>query len=301
MDNPVYINCDICGNDDYEVLLQMCPTISGPLVRCRQCELIYVNPRDAQFAVDVQTADFSARRIAVWEEYKQLWGQTLISPEIEAKHFQKNFEVRINIVKRFIPEGKLLDVGCGLGDFLKVAQDKGYDVTGIEPNALTATKARNEYGLNVINGVLPQPILRENQFDVISILHVMEHLPSPRDELGKIYPLLKQGGYIFVEVPNIDTIWYRILKEHWRQFIPDHYFFFTPKTLSKLLEQQGFHVLEISRIGKKMSIRFFLSRLWRYEKKISPHLIKLAEKVGLSDKSIYVKTGDVIYAVAQKV
>lgn len=297
---PEYISCDLCGQDDYGVLLSGCKTLSGPLVRCHQCSLVYVNPRNAEFAVNETTTDSSSKRIAVWKHYNQIWSSSLASGAQEYCHHHDNFELRIEKIQEMITKGSLLDIGCGVGHFLAVAETAGFNIMGIEPNAKTAAMANHLYDLNVITGVLPHPNLNNKQFDLITMLHVLEHLPSPSQELLKIHRILRPDGFLFIEVPTIDTIWFRLLRSRWRQLIPDHYFFFTPQTLHLLLEKQGFKVLDCSRIGKKMSFRFFCSRLWRYNKSLASTLAKLADSMNFSDRSIYLNLGDIMFIIAQR-
>ena len=299
--NLEYINCELCGQNDFEIILDDCETLSGPLVCCHQCGLFYVNPRTVDFAVSETTTDSSSRRIAVWEKYNQIFGGPLRSDNDEINHYYKNFLLRLKILKKHITTGKLLDIGSGQGHFLNVAQEAGFEVMGLEPNEQTAQIARQMYGVEVITGVLPYPELKNNEFDVVTLLHVLEHLPFPSKELGKVYEILKPNGLLFIEVPNIDTIWFRILKGNWRQLIPDHYFFFTPQTLGNLLEDHGFEVLESSTIGKKMSVGFFLRRVQRYSKWIASLSIRITNKINVTDKNMYLKLGDVIYVVARKV
>jgi 2-polyprenyl-3-methyl-5-hydroxy-6-metoxy-1,4-benzoquinol methylase len=295
-----YVACDLCGQDDYAVVLPNCKTLDGPLVRCRHCQLIYVNPRHKNFAVDSDTVDSSARRMAVWEQYDTLWDKSLVSDNKELKHIHANFELRVRRIQKFITTGTLLDIGSGKGHALSVLREAGFKVQGIEPNATTAQFARQEYGLDVIQGVLLEDSFREGSFDVVTMSHLIEHLPSPNRELQKVHRILRTGGYLFIETPRIDSLSFHLLGKRWRQFIPDHYYFFTFRTIQSLLEQRGFAVLEMQTIGKRMSLTFLISRTQRYNKKLSSALAKLVKRIRLGDSGIYLAPGDVMFVTAQK-
>lgn len=296
-----YISCDLCGQDDYEIVIPDCKTLDGPLVRCRHCGLIYVNPRRTNFAVSEETANASAKRIAVWDHYAEICDASLVSDERELEHIQANFELRIQRIRQFKTEGSLLDIGCGKGHFLAVARSSGFSVIGIEPNEKTARFARQAYDLEIIPGVLNQHTFPENRFDIVTMLHVLEHLPSPTQELYKIHRILRPGGFLFIEVPNIDTIWFRLLGHNWRQIITDHYFFFTPQTIHALLQKVGFSVMDNQSIGKKMSAMFLISRLQRYNRTLTSLLAKFAERARIDDREIYLNLGDVMFITAKKV
>ena len=295
-----YISCDLCGQDDYDILLSECKTLDGPLVQCRHCGLIYINPRQTNFSVQEETADPSGVREAVWEKYSQIWNASLLSADNEMGHIRANFEFRLEKMRQHISSGSLLDIGSGKGHFLAVARDMGFSPTvGVEPNSQTATFARQRYNLEIVP-LLDGSVFAENTFDVITMFHVIEHLFSPRQEMQKVYKILRTDGFLFIEVPTIDTIWFRLLKERWREFIPDHYFFFTPETIQTLLTSSGFYILDISRIGKRMSVRFLFSRLWRYNKRLASFLVQLAERTRIADREIYLNLGDVMLVIAGK-
>lgn len=296
-----YVSCDLCGQNDYDVLLPKSKALDGPLVRCHHCGLVYVNPRRTNFSVQEETLNPSDVRAAVSNQYKRIWNASLVSGASEIKHIRANFGFRLERMRRHVSSGNLLDIGCGKGHFLAVARDMGFSpVVGVEPNSQTAANARQEYGLEIVP-LLDRSIFPEDNFDVVTMLHVIEHLFSPKQELETVRRILRPGGFLFIETPTIDTIWFRLLRGHWREFIPDHYFFFTPTTIRRLLTVHGFDILDISTIGKRMSVRFLFSRLWRYSKRLASSLIWLAEKTRLDDRELYLDLGDVMLVTAKKV
>jgi hypothetical protein len=103
-----------------------------------------------------------------------------------------------------------------------------------------------------------------------------------------------------IETPNIASIWVKLLGAKWRQFIPDHIFFFTPQTLTQLCQQTGFEICELRSAGKSMSVRLFLSRLSRYHKPLAHKLTRASEKLRLCDKTLRINPGDVMRLYARR-
>jgi len=110
---------------------------------------------------------------------------------------------RINFLqKNAVAEGKLLDVGAGGGEFTYLCGLIGFESEGVEPNIGYSNYAQNEYGINIKTGQLSDV---EGQFQVITMFHVLEHIPDPVATFGKLWELLIDEGYLFIEVPNIET------------------------------------------------------------------------------------------------
>jgi 2-polyprenyl-3-methyl-5-hydroxy-6-metoxy-1,4-benzoquinol methylase len=97
---------------------------------------------------------------------------------------------------------KLLDVGAGGGEVVYAAQKLGFDAIGLEPNQGYSEFARNQYGVRVETMHLDQ--LEEQDFDVITMFHVLEHLPNPARAIEFVYRKVRPGGYLMIEVPNIE-------------------------------------------------------------------------------------------------
>ena len=103
--------------------------------------------------------------------------------------------------------GKILDLGCFCGVFLNEASQAGWECYGIEPLIMPAIYARGNYNLNVITDTLRNDSYSPEFFDVVTTFQVFEHLIFPDEELRKIQRILKPGGLLMIEVPNIDTAW----------------------------------------------------------------------------------------------
>jgi 2-polyprenyl-3-methyl-5-hydroxy-6-metoxy-1,4-benzoquinol methylase len=137
---------------------------------------------------------------------------------------------RLQMLQKF-QEGRrsLLDVGAGGGEFVYLASRLGWDATGIEPNLGYSGFARNEYGVEVATGSLDDEAHRK--VDVVTMFHVLEHIPSPQQSIQRIYHRLLPRGLFFVEVPNMlqkDASPHNIFfKAHFQYFNKDTLLFLT--------------------------------------------------------------------------
>lgn len=134
---------------------------------------------------------------------------------------------------------KLLDIGCGTGWTSKVYADNGFDVTGLEPSAIRAQLARERYGLNVVNEYIENSNLGKT-FDVVVLRHIIEHFADPAVVLQQVKGLLKEDGVVLLVVPNINCLGRYLFETDWAWILPWHCNFFTPQSLRRLLETEGY-------------------------------------------------------------
>lgn len=150
--------------------------------------------------------------------------------------------------------GKLLELGCAYGFFLSEARDR-YECLGVEmaPSAVAFARSR---GLEVIEGSLREQILTERgPFDAVAMLDCIEHLPAPDQTVALLARGLRPGGYIVITTGDWDSALARLTNANWRLMTPpQHLFFFSRKTLTALLERNGFEVLSVSSPWKLVPI-----------------------------------------------
>lgn len=154
--------------------------------------------------------------------------------------------------------GSLLDVGSGLGTFLRLARERGFEVTGIEPNREAATMLRERYGIFVHNCMLEELNVAD-RYDVITMWDLLEHVPDPRLALGKSHELLGPRGLLVLETPARDSFihWLakgiyhasngRIKKPLFRVYGVHHLQYFSERSLKGFLANCGFEVVEVHR------------------------------------------------------
>ncbi len=226
---------------------------------------------------------------------------SLVEPHVEQEEQpwrELMAEERLSDLKRFISSGRLLEVGCSTGEMLVSARDS-FETFGVEADT-ASSRVACERGLRCFNGALTDAKFANNSFDVAALYHVIEHFPSPRAEMVELHRIVKAGGWLAIETPNIANIWFRLLGARWRQFIPDHIFFFTPQTLTRLCEESGFEVVELQKVGKLMSVRLFISRIGRYHPPTARLLSAISQKLNLDGRTIRLNLGDVMRVYARK-
>ena len=248
-----YIPCDLCGADEPRLIL-ISPGLDGPLVECGQCGLRYVGKRRSALTFGRDSAEATTANVrAANTQFRYL--------RLEEEHRLAvlNAKWRLNLIRNVKASGKLLEAGCARGDFLKVASEH-FRVWGVEPNPELAEAASRVAPVH-------QDIIERtpwSDFDVIASFHVIEHVDSPRSFIRAAADRLKPGGLLVLETPNIDSLPFKILTSRWRQFIPEHYFFFDPKTIARLLSDCGLKTERINSIGKYASMDLIMNRLSRY-------------------------------------
>lgn len=113
---------------------------------------------------------------------------------------------RLRFLKRNgLTGGKLLDIGAGGGEFVYLSKRSGYQSVGVEPNIGYAEFAKSQYGVDVTTGDFREVQGSQCTYHIITMFHVLEHLPNPAQAFRALWALVDKGGYVFVEVPNIHT------------------------------------------------------------------------------------------------
>ncbi|EMJ65587.1 putative methionine biosynthesis protein MetW [Leptospira weilii str. 2006001855] len=163
-------------------------------------------------------------------------------------------EIYQDFIKRFLtaPSGKILDVGCGLGFFVKRIQDQkpGWETTGYEISEKAVQFARDKNGLkNVFSGIVQNSGIAKGSLDIITLWDVIEHIPKPHSLLEYLHSLLKPGGILFLQTPNFPIQLFKAkLKVTLKGMQPnghyleakDHINDYTEKTMRMLAKQTGF-------------------------------------------------------------
>ena len=159
----------------------------------------------------------------------------------------KLFREKLDTILKYLPgRGRILDVGCAAGFFLKIMEGEGYETQGVEISKYASSYARNVLKLNIVEGGLLSARFPDGFFDVITMWDVLEHLPNPLEALAECDRIMKKSGILIVETLNVDTLTVRILKQNWPLFKPPyHLFYFNRKTLKLMLSKSGFEIIRI--------------------------------------------------------
>ncbi len=168
------------------------------------------------------------------------------------------YERDVSFIQKYAESGRLLDIGCGTGEFLDVAEKKGFQVYGLEPSPKAHEIARTSHP--VIRGELKDVNFKEKHFEVITLWSVLEHVPKPRDFLRRLHSILKEKGLLALRLPDVEGLLpslallihrislgciaspLRIIYQlDWHS---KHYYGYNCETLARLLEESGFEVVD---------------------------------------------------------
>jgi 2-polyprenyl-3-methyl-5-hydroxy-6-metoxy-1,4-benzoquinol methylase len=150
---------------------------------------------------------------------------------------------RVNYLGLLPSAGSVLDIGCGQGWFLKQFKNQGWETLGIEVSDIAAFHARDQLGLKIIVGENATSTVNSDQYDVIGLWHVLEHLENPAIQLKEIHRLLKSNGKVLIGVPNFGSTEARLGKDGWFHLdVPRHLYHFNERSLSSILKEQGFKI-----------------------------------------------------------
>lgn len=300
-----YVACNLCGSRDNKVLYPStlpdglgcggsverfrCTSSGygkhGPIVKCQNCGLIYVNPhRQAN---------------AILHDYEEVVDHLYLEErEGRVLTFRRNLQPLEELVP---PERgrRLLDVGCYIGVFVEIAQERGWEAWGVEPSHWAAREARNR-GLRVLEGTLDDVHLAEESFDVITMWDVIEHLTDPMRELRESYCLLKKGGLICIHTMNIESPLARLMGHRWPWLMEMHLHYFSPRTLGAMLRKAGFTVVKMINQGRFLRLGYLATRIEPYSPIASKAISILVAALHLKGKAVPVNLGDLFTTFARK-
>ncbi len=159
-------------------------------------------------------------------------------------HFIKSIALKkkLELINKQSAKGKLLDIGAGTGEFLVVARNEGWQITGIEPSEKAKSIAINK-GVTFVQNLSD---LENNSFDVITMWHVLEHVPNLDEYISELKRLVKPNGTIIVAVPNFKSFDAEFYGKFWAAYdVPRHLWHFSKTTIEKLFSEKEMKLMEV--------------------------------------------------------
>jgi len=294
------VACCVCGGTEHTVKYSALPQddvdpaalfkSSGDapsrdrIVQCSQCGLVYVSPRlKPEHIVRGYSEGEDPRFVS------QAHGRELT--------FARALRRIMHHAKR---PGRVLDIGTAGGSFLAVAKRGGWDVDGIEPSRWLCRWAKNHYGLDVRPGTLEEHHFPPESFDLVTLWDVLEHMPQPEETLAACERLLKPGGLLVVNFPDIGSTPARLMGRRWVFLLAVHLWFFNHRTMQRLLEAKGFRVIAMKRHWQSLALGYLASRFEPYSGRVAALATSAVSALKLSDIQLPYWLGQT-FVLAEKV
>ncbi|MEN8223904.1 MAG: class I SAM-dependent methyltransferase [Bacteroidota bacterium] len=239
---PESINhCLVCNSENiqdyFECKDHFVSQESFQLSICNKCGFIFTNPRPA------------LDDIGPYYDSEAYVSHSKTSAGIINRlfHLSRIYTLshKRRILKNYSSGNNHLDYGCGTGEFLGSMQQKGWNCTGIEPNASARDMARQKFTFDIFDESALDHF-SEGSFNSISLWHVMEHIYPVEDRIRTFHKLLDEKGMLFVALPNMQSYDAKRYKEFWAAWdVPRHIYHFKPSTIQNLMKRSGFELVKI--------------------------------------------------------
>lgn len=292
------VRCNLCGSHDTEPVAEV---DSFHIVRCRQCGLIYVNPRYREDVLEqLYTAEY-------YDHDGIKNGQAFFGYDdyiADEENIRITFVKRLKTIERFVRKGKLLDIGCATGFFLDLARTRGWEVVGSEVSAFAAQYARDRFGLDVHIGPLKDLHFDAETFDVVTMWDVIEHVADPLGDLQEVWRILRKDGLLSLITPDCGSPIARLLGKRWEEMrrVREHIYFFSKRTMTEMLHRTGFEVLKIENADKVFYLGPAMQRLkyYTWDGVLTNMATRLVYKLGLDKIRININPFTKIAVYARK-
>lgn len=232
-------NCPVCASEKHQLAFKAKDQTVGneqfSVQRCSECGFLFTSPRPDQSRIGAYyISDNYISHIENAQGFKDRIYHWVRKRAIQGKH---------KLIAKYQPTGKLLDVGCGTGDFLAYMAEQNYAAQGVEVSG-DARKIATSKGLQLtaeLGGIPAQA-----QFNAITLWHVLEHVPNPRATLNDLNARCASGGVLIIAVPDNESRDAQHYGPSWAAWdVPRHLSHFRRRDVENLLKQTGFQLLEI--------------------------------------------------------
>ncbi|MFL2707198.1 MAG: class I SAM-dependent methyltransferase [Gammaproteobacteria bacterium] len=267
-DNLAEVPCAICNSKDYKVIYESrFPEIVDEdfltsvyssssevvlyerVVKCSNCCFVYTSPRLKNELIHQLYVDGSDEEFTTQDDLRVLTSNRNIKQLMKMGKFSNR------------SHNKLLDIGCGSGTFLRSCRDNGFSGEGIEPSKWLSSYSSTTHGLKVHQGILAENIKNlDDNYDLVSMWDVIEHLSNPSEELKIIRTILNDEGFLILNIPDIDSSIAKLMGRKWPFYLSVHLLYFSKKTIQKLLKQCGFEIVSYARHWQSLKLGYVFSK-----------------------------------------
>ncbi len=271
--------CVICGGRDFQELWK-------GLKRCASCDLVLAD------------VDISEEELKKIYQNDYFFGAAYVDYKQERKALQYNFCKRLKELLACFehPNSRsLFEIGSAYGFFLELARGEFQRVKGIDVSAEACRHAQGTLGLDVIQGDFLRSPIEKNAYDAFCMWDTIEHLQKPHLYIEKISQLIRPNGLVCLTTGDIDSFVAKFRQEKWRLIQPPfHLFYFSTRTIARLLHNYGFEVIFSSHPGNYRTLNTLFLRhqgMW---------LQRLIEASPFGDIPLYLNLFDIVYVIGRK-
>ncbi len=237
----IYLDkCPICKAKQTEEFLQLKDYFltqeDFSIVKCKTCGFRFTNPIPTEEAIggyynsDEYISHSNAKKGLINSIYQIV----------------RNYSIdkKVKLVKDYKLQGKVLDIGCGTGEFLNALSKNGFDTKGIEPNESARNQAIKNYNL-IVNEEREICNFQSGSFDIITMWHVLEHVYRLEDRMEQIKNMINPGGFLLVAVPNPDSWDAKKYNKYWAAYdVPRHLYHFGQTDIVNLFDRFSFELIK---------------------------------------------------------
>lgn len=236
--------CPWCGNQTPHSYMEVKDLFLSKeefqLMKCDHCGLLFTSPRPS--------ADVIGKYYLSNEYYSHQQNKKGLVPRIYETVKSLNIKKKVNYAIGNLPKGKLLDIGCGVGDFLLQVKKCGWDISGIEPSSDAKTIAKERLGFLPMDPT-DSSSLQSHSYDVITMWHVLEHVDDLKCQTSELSRLLKPGGRLVIALPNLQSFDCQYYKQFWAAWdVPRHLNHFSPDVIRSIIDSIGMKFVDIQKL-----------------------------------------------------
>jgi ubiquinone/menaquinone biosynthesis C-methylase UbiE len=258
--------CFLCGSKNFKFLYYNTDRLYGVpgqfrIEQCNKCKIIFLNPQPKNSELEKYYPNMYYSFDKIKTEDNRKIKLKLLLYKLNYYKNRKLLKLLLLPIRKFVrtadlkKTNKILDVGCGSGQFLYEMKRLGIiDCYGVEPYGFDE-KGAKKHNLNIKKCDLLSAKYPSNFFDIITLNHVLEHMSNPDKILKEIKRILKVGGKLIIEVPNANSLNYAVYGKRWYNLdTPRHLYSYSDKNLHIYLESLGFDITSIKYKGNTLNL-----------------------------------------------
>ena len=236
--------CPWCGSDKAQINLwlrdEFLTKEDFHICECLNCGLLYTMPRPDKDKI----GDYYKSE----EYYSHQENKKGFIPKVYERVKKVNLKHKYKLATKGLSVGKVLDIGCGVGDFLHTAELHGWTCMGVEPSEDAKAIAQKRMSGKIISSEELEK-LPDGSFDLITMWHVLEHVDDLKWQVAQLQRLVKPSGRVVIALPNYKSYDGQYYKELWAAYdVPRHLNHFNKTTLTKIFKTNGLSLVELDKL-----------------------------------------------------